>query len=182
MATVMRVLFHDTKNQISLLTHLGAKPSVRLLNTHVRPPVEEGALLLFSSPMGRIQLSSDGRNRFFAPLGDVAETRLEIFQDWWTQEVWIEHPIRLTRKNIILTAADRDGGAHVDVRLTPEYEALSREGAAGTFTVQRNGAVTVTPITDAHFVCLRQMGYEVLNSPDLRALTAEPSNTGPPNP
>jgi hypothetical protein len=70
----------------------------------------------------------------------------------------------------VLGAANKDGGAHVDPRLTPEYEALSRE------LVLRLGFVS--PITGdrlsfktdvAHLVALRQMAWEILNSPDVAA-------------
>ena len=77
----------------------------------------------------------------------------------------------LTRKDVVLTAADRDGGAHVDSRLTPEYERLAADGALGSLV--RSDSVEI-PITNGHLMALRQIGYEVLHSPDLIALAQAP--------
>lgn len=55
------------------------------------------------------------------------------------------------------------GGAHVDEQLTKEYAALAADGSLGElyFTISDDS------IKEAHYVAIRQMAYEVLNSPDL---------------
>ena len=35
---------------------------------------------------------------------------------------------QVSRKDVVLVAADKDGGAHVDSALTPEYERLIESG------------------------------------------------------
>jgi len=113
------------------------------------------------------------------------------FHDWWEQIVYILAPqvpsegpvppgladepsLVLRRNDIILTAANKDGGAHVEAELTPEYERLSAPGAIGEWVGTIDGVEHRTPITGAHFVCLRQMGYEILHSPGIGALLGEP--------
>lgn len=78
--------------------------------------------------------------------------------------------VRITRKEIVLAAANKDGGAHVDQSLTSEYQALSSDGAVGAFVYETQGERIETPIQDAHLVSLRQMGYELLHSPMLLKL------------
>lgn len=167
-AQVLRVMFHDTGRQVSLLNRLEAQ-GTKLLDTAVPPmPIAEGTL--WFDGMGTFVLSGDGPSRYFPSLGDAPVTRFVAFPDWWLQEVFIRAPdLRLTRKSIVLAAADKDGGSHVDARLTPEYEALAADGAAGWFVARKADGETKTPITGAHFVCLRQMGFEVINSPGLAA-------------
>jgi hypothetical protein len=60
-----------------------------------------------------------------------------------------------------------DGGTHVDNKLTPEYFALAKDGAAGTFVYSFDNQKVEELITNAHLVSLRQIGYELLNSPEL---------------
>lgn len=74
---------------------------------------------------------------------------------------------RLSRREIVLTAANKDGGAHVDSALTPEYEALAQHGSVGYFMSSMRESTNEQPFTDAHFVAVRQMAYELLNSPEL---------------
>jgi hypothetical protein len=87
---------------------------------------------------------------------------------WWEQTVFVlDHDTWVSRKEVVLTAADKDGGAHVDESLTPTYERLVKGGDLGFF-VDTHG--TEMPIGNHHYVALRQMGYELLNSPELLAL------------
>jgi hypothetical protein len=67
----------------------------------------------------------------------------------------------MSRAVIALTAANKDGGAHVDTELPPEYATLDE----GVWVSSRDGR-----IGDHHLLYLRQMGYEVLNSPKLVAI------------
>lgn len=60
--------------------------------------------------------------------------------------------------------------AHFDAMLTPEYERLAAPRAVGEWVSMVDGVEQRTPIIGAHFVCLRQMGYEVLHSPALLEL------------
>lgn len=77
----------------------------------------------------------------------------------------------IRRKDIILGAANKDGGAHVDAELAPNYEQLSNSGALRMYEMEislTNGeTVHLPPLEDAHLIYLRQMGHEVLQSPDL---------------
>lgn len=83
----------------------------------------------------------------------------------------VEQPkVVLRRKDIVLTAAHKDGGAHFD-ELPQGYEYLASDGAAGSFVyTDTDGTEHVTPIGGAHFVCLRQIGFEILHSPGIGKL------------
>jgi hypothetical protein len=83
---------------------------------------------------------------------------------WWTQMVMAYDGECLTRKEIVLVAANKDGGAHVDDELPAKYKRLVKgyyQTEDGRFFANHNA------------LCLRQMGYEMLNSPKLLALTGK---------
>ncbi len=52
------------------------------------------------------------------------------FQEWWSRYVLRDHDgARFTRKDLVLTLANKEGGAHVDPELEREYVRLSRENS-----------------------------------------------------
>ena len=89
---------------------------------------------------------------------------------WWTQVVWVIPDLpRLTRRAIVLTAANKDGGAHVDEELPAEYQALAR---AGGVRIHLQGPDSSLALGDVQSICLRDMAYELLSSSELLELTA----------
>jgi hypothetical protein len=98
-------------------------------------------------------------------------------EEWYNQTVYVlSHGTdrTISRKDIILTAANKDGGAHVDEKLTPQYESLKQLG--GTWTAvewQLGHEHKILHFENIHEVILRQMAYELLNSPALVALAAQ---------
>lgn len=163
-ATVIRVLVHNTKASTSLLKHLNSTTINFLSTTDGASP---DVVMFFG--LGTMQLGDVCR--YFPSLGDGPIQRMIPVSQWWDQTVFVlDQQTRLSRRKIILSAANQDGGAHVDARLAKEYEALSSDGAIGHFTYGLNGKQVNQPIEDAHFVAIRQMAYELLHSPDLNAL------------
>ncbi|MFA6052678.1 MAG: hypothetical protein WC762_08810 [Methylobacter sp.] len=164
-ATIVRVLIHNTKASTSLLKHLNAT-TINLLST--TDGATPNTIMYFG--LGTMQLG-DGGCRYFPSLDFGPVKRIIPVSQWWDQIVFVLDPqTRLSRRKIILSAANQDGGAHVDASLSKEYEALSSDGAIGHFTYGSNGKEVHQPITDAHFVAIRQMAHELLHSPELDAL------------
>ena len=185
MAVCLRVLFHDTKNQKSLLTRMGARQTGVLSTV---PPLPTGAVLF--TGMYRLILAVPGNPRISVPLGEAPHKEFVLPDHWWEQVIYVGGSpmrggvpgpqLRIRRKDIVLCAADRDGGAHVDPRLTAEYHAL----VEGLWRGTKGPPHTEISVLDDQFVLLRQMGYEVLNSPDLVALTeqqAPPASSSAPS-
>ncbi|WP_156852879.1 hypothetical protein [Aeromonas jandaei] len=162
-ATVIRVLVHQTKSSTSLLKHLNAT-TISLLST--APPTNPNVVM--SMGMGTIMMSSDGAS-YFPSLGDTPFQESIPVSKWWEQEVMIMGSVRLTRRKIVLAAANQDGGAHVDTKLNSEYEALTMPGFAGSICYHGPSSTKEIPLENSHYVCLRQFGYELLNSVELRS-------------
>jgi hypothetical protein len=108
---------HDSRMSTSLLTHLGAK-QVPLLSTC---PLDIGRSSIPSQTVwvfdGLAGFSSTG------PIPNLGNgpTRIELPADqWWQQPVIGLGPGRIMSREVIArTAADKDGGAHVDDELPP---------------------------------------------------------------
>ncbi len=183
-AVPIRTIIHDTRNSTSLLMHLNAK-GIKLWSSIKGAPENT----IWYRGMG---LSKQWRygNRAGASYGpsfdDVPETVLLPVSDWWNQIVYVfsrrpkEDPtgeievLRLSRKDIVLTATNKDGGAHVDQKLAPAYEMLAADGAVGSFIWESDGVKQEFPITKAHLVALRQIGHEVLRSMSGNGSPVEP--------
>ncbi len=164
-ATIIRVLIHNTKSSTSLLKHLNAT-TINLLST--TDGATPNTVMYFG--LGTMRLG-DGCCRYFPSLDFGPVKKMIPVSQWWDQIVFVLDPqTRLSRRKIILSAANQDGGAHVDASLSKEYEALSSDGAIGHYTYGSNVKEVHQPIEDVHFVAIRQMAYELLDSPDLNAL------------
>lgn len=168
-ATVIRVLIHNTKKSTSLLEHLGST-MIRLLSTAEEPSSE--TRFYMGLGVQTVKSIPNGISATYVPLYDGPTQRFVPVSKWWNQVVYVLNPaIRMTRRDIVLAAVNKDGGAHVDPKLDPEYEALAKAGAAGALVYQNDGEVTEHPFENAHLVAIRQMGYELLHSPDLVSLS-----------
>jgi hypothetical protein len=170
-AQCIRVLARDTKKQTSVLAHLNAK-NISVLSTCLDIAAKQrqfGGSLLHFNGMGRHELGPDGA-RYYPKLGGGMFDHLLTVDDWLKETVFVldaETPV--SREQVILDAADKDGGAHVDAVLTPVYERLMNSGDLGVFANEGGSEI---PITGHHYVALRQMGHELLNSPELLNLAS----------
>lgn len=130
LATVIRVLVHDTGSSSSLLKQLGIKHQLRYLDTAERPARGPGILIeQWSVGLGGICLDADGV-RFEAPLRDLSRDNFgwQSFPTWWNRVVLADKAAeRFTRKDLVLFLANKEGGAHVDQDLPARrFLALAR--------------------------------------------------------
>jgi hypothetical protein len=110
-------------------------------------------------------------------LGGTIRKQLIAFQVWWQKEYVIQHKepaTRLTRKDLVLAAANKDGGAHVDKALDPTYDYV-RRGSGLEIEIELNPKLALpaqkASFENIHFASLRQIAFEVLNSPAILALS-----------
>ena len=167
MATVIRTLIHQTNRSTALLTHLG-NPAVALLSTCAQMSPRTLAFEMIAAQT----LSSDGTASIKPNLGATGYRKFLPVAEWWNQEVAIPYTgRRVTRKEIVLDAANRDGGAHVDAKLSADYVALSSgRGPFVWYDSDGNETARWQP-SGIQLVYLRQFAYELLESPELLHLT-----------
>lgn len=155
LAVSLRVLFHDTRHSHSLLGQLG-----RLGHSFITTATPYEAANL-SSHGGLVMMSTfGGAAEYIAPLDTPIFKDWRPFEDWWSEPVFVDKEKRvLSRRNLILSVADQDGGAHVDPTLSETYARLSRHNSMG-WTQMPGGA----PIPHAEKAAIRQIAHEVLRT------------------
>jgi hypothetical protein len=170
LATQMRIVFHDAGKSVSLLRHLKSK-SINLLSTAVKNPAKNPS----GYWPGLIEWELDPHNSIFAcrPKFDATRQarRLVPFNYWWESETIYQFGHRrLRRGDLVLAAANKDGGAHVDARLLPDCEWLV-DGSGWKMTLQPDGQPErEVRLMYAHQASIRQIAHEVLHSPEIRKL------------
>lgn len=177
-AVALRVIFHRTKASVSLLTHLNAN-SIQLLSTRtdfLEDPISPNLPLI--QLKAHLNLVDDNKKaefqcHAFPRLGETIRKDLIPFERWWEQEYVIKHkepPTTVSRKDLVLAAANKDGGAHVDEALDPVYDYV-RLGSGLGLSIVLNPKLQLPDqegtFKNIHFATLRQIAFEVLNSPQL---------------
>jgi hypothetical protein len=173
MATAVRVMVHDTNSSSSLLGQLGVLSTLAFVDTSVhqgttRRVLPNGAMELRQtvSPggMAAIELASDRRFRFVASCRD--DGRRTAFVDWWAAVLVPATPTyspepkysEVTRRSLVLTMANQDGGAHVDPGLDVHYAAFVAKRHGVPFDLAGSDPIEGSPAR----VSMRQIAFEVL--------------------
>jgi hypothetical protein len=168
MAGSIRLLVHDTRNSKSLLGQLGLL-DIPFYDT---APDWDPSNLLPHQGLVSMLIGTTGA-AYSAPL-DIRPPHClgwSSFQEWWNKIVIVD-PDRnkLTRMDVVLAVADRDGGAHVDPNLKETYAALSRQrsidwtfsdGTSERPIAARIALVSIRQITHEVLTTLARAGYPV---------------------
>jgi hypothetical protein len=173
-ATSIRVILHDTPQSTSILKHLNAK-DINLFTIHVEPPKPpedmNGYMPIHAFSMGVINLG--GTDFGYGPnLEDFSpgKSRVLPVDEWWNEIIWIiSLKSGLTRKRLVLSAANQDGGAHVDNQLNEHYDNLA-SADFGSISIRTKSISFQWPIKDMHLVAIRTIANELIKSPELLRL------------
>lgn len=157
LALAIRILVHDTSSSHSLLGQMGKKIKFYDTSSDLDPDniLAHGGLIA--------NLVGPGQNRYVARLDNfpINTVKMIDFDNWWNKPVFVDRQGReLTRKDLILTSTNQDGGAHVDSSLDETYANLSRNGLD---MIVNHG--TGTKLLDKpERVAIRQIAHEVLKT------------------
>jgi hypothetical protein len=177
LALSIRVLLHDTRSSYSLLGQLDRK---NILFYDSSPDYDPANLLTHGGLVAIAMQTTSGsqKAKYIALLDEVPMKvipRVDL-DTWWNKVVFVDLQRRpLTRKELVLTAADQDGGAHVDPNLDQPYADLSRSNSLAWHS---SSGGTAQPMDDPTRAAIRQISHEILKSlkkgytkkPDLRGL------------
>lgn len=159
-AGVIRCLMHQGRSP-SLLQHLGFEDIPVTSSTRGASP----STFMFDGLCALVFKGGSSEPPGVRPrLGDCPDSFLMRATDWWEQVVIVGPHGRLRRRDLVLNAADKDGFAHVDSKLTDEYEQLMRFYR----TRVGDGPEEDAPI---HLAALRQLAWELQNSKPLILLS-----------
>lgn len=127
MSAAIRTLVHDTANSTSLLKHLGLKTTLDFVstNSYTKDTVHLG---LVRKIMVGVHDGVGGEAKYW-PLCDETHfspnfsARPLGFEDWWrTERVFVSPSASLTRRDLVLAVANKDGGAHFDIEVEKKYD------------------------------------------------------------
>jgi hypothetical protein len=159
LAATLRILLHDTPKSHSLLGQLGRKGD--FWDTAV--PDMPGNLV----PLGGLVCVhlAPGAPKYAPLFDDFAGAHESPFATWWTAPVFRDpRGPSLSRKDLVLTAANKDGGAHVDPGGVDErYARFALENGLGVTSRESNGE---RPLEGAVAAAIRQVAHEVLRTLD----------------
>ncbi len=163
-STAVRVLVHDTENSTSLLTQLGRK-NVDFFDTVGAEADTWGKGQRVGSYHGLVGAGTNGK--YFPYLDDTIpeSSKCVPFDEYWGRVIFIDGKGNsFTRKDIVLTLTNQDGGAHVDPGLSAKYIELSRQNSMG-LTASMNGEEQKV-FEGAELAAVRQIGHEILRTFD----------------
>lgn len=163
LAVVLRLLLHDTSRSHSLLYQLGIKDRLDFLDTrgtldskNQLPTLGLVTVRFSSAPSGLVidyaAPLAMGRTEGKTPLG---------FDPWWHEPV-MEVDGTWSRRQLVLTLANQEGGAHVDSSLNDRYDALARRNATGWDVTNSTSQTFVNG--NVVGVSVRQIAFEVLET------------------
>lgn len=160
MAVILRVLLHSGRSP-SLLQQL-SREDTEFVDSSL--PFDPSNLGTFH---GLISIAMDvATTSYEAKLDRDEHLRMKPFSIWWNATVFVDrHEQEMSRADVVRTASDQDGGAHVDASLRSDYFSLRHENSLGWTTETGK-----PPTGDAAYAAIRQITHEVLKTflPDYR--------------
>ena len=156
-------MFHDKGRTTSLLTHLSLKGTAMLSSSRGHGDWKDYLAHVIDLTISRPIVMK--------PLLGNAFVEMPL-EDWWEGEsIFVHDGTSYTRRRIVLSMAEKDGGTHVDDDLEAYYKVLyAGEYAIGiTGNLAYDGpppfpqGVTIYP-DNAHLALVRQFAHEVLGS------------------
>jgi hypothetical protein len=161
MATVAYVLLHDGgRRNKSILTQLGMRGSLRFVasGNGINPKN-----LFTQLPLVMVGAFSEGPRAEYLPLlgqGPMAPRNLQ-FGRWWEEIIYQSQKGRtLTRKSLIMSLRDQEGGGHFDEELSDEaYISAADKTTVGLF-ISINGTDRM-PEKGPHLATMRQIAWEI---------------------
>jgi hypothetical protein len=159
--SALRVIFHTTRNSSSLLSHLNAT-GIRIRSK--APP--DNPSLLYGWGLATVRMSAVTAD--FQPIIEPKDTDAMVEASvWWEEKFACMNGVNYTRRSVVLWTVDKDGGAHVDKNVPPDFVQLKADGFVTFFNSQGTEKQK-----DAHYAFLRTMACEVLHSEELLTLAA----------
>ena len=158
LALALRILLHEHKKvSRALLGQLGLLGQ-QFVSTAIPHETDN-----ISSHGGLIMVGMKGpETSYIAMLDEVPVVRKLSFDEWWNEIVFVDVAgATHSRRELVLSIADQDGGAHVDPTLNETYARLSRENGLG-WTVS-DGSES-KPIPKPERAAVRQIAHEVLRT------------------
>lgn len=166
-STAIRVLVHDTENSTSLLKHLGKK-NVNFLSTNYVTPNEKVHLGLVRRINVGVSNGVGGEARYWPLCSEkyfpMPSPKTTIpFIEWREAEViFSSSTSSLTRKELVLAVANKDGGAHFESKVQKKYDDFRHTWSGGSTLIGIKSGLKRGYDNIPIYPAIRQIGYELL--------------------
>ena len=161
LATIMRILFHDTQRSKSLLNLLGIKNNFSLFDSATDYDPDN---LVAHDGLTSIRIGG-GTSLYIPRLESMEELKRKgqkFFPKWWNKIVIVDkQKSKFNRRELILAITNKDGGAHIDSKIDESYANLTRKNSMGW--VYTDGKIT-EPVEPIELASIRQISHEVIMS------------------
>lgn len=156
-ATCLRVLLHDTNNSKSIFKQLKIKNMLFLSTTENFIPAN------MVSYHGLLSIFSSNEQTKYKPIGlDGKNIKLLNFDNWWNEIIIYDKQNLFSRKDIVLSIANKDGGAHVDPKLNKTYARLTKDNSIRWKFIKNNIEKDIE--NNPAYTCIRQISDELIFS------------------
>jgi hypothetical protein len=168
LAIAIRILVHDTSRCSALLTQLNKMNILFYDSASVFNPrnlaTSNCLTVMRATPGEKKGLTGD----YIAPLDNLSATRSKdrkvSFDRWWRRNTIYKDNLEntFTRKDLVLTVADKEGGAHVDPKLDQAYANLAKFNSLGwkVYVQGKERDFANSPVLPS----IRQIAHEVLKT------------------
>jgi hypothetical protein len=166
-STSIRVLVHDTSCSTSLLKHLNRK-CIKFLSTNSKSENSKIHLGLVRRINVGVKNGAGGEAKYWPLCNEtyfpMPEYRTLIeFNTWWSEEkIFVSSESSLTRKDLILAVANKDGGAHFDTNIQKKYDDFRHSWSGGSTLVGISSGKKRGYDNIPTYPAIRQIGYELL--------------------
>lgn len=116
LAVSIRVLLHDTDKSYSLLNQLNRK-DIKFYDTSFTFNPNN---ILTHGGLTAISTTPSQPSQYVALLDNLPPNVIQQvdFDEWWNKVIFVDNKRQqLTRKQLVIIAANQDGGAHVDPKI-----------------------------------------------------------------
>lgn len=168
-STAIRVLVHDTNKSTSLLSHLNRKDIV-YLSTNFESDKYPTHLGLVRRINSGVKDGKGGEAKYW-PLCDERyfpspkEHKFISFEQWWCKDkVFCSGQFKLTRKDLVLSLTNKDGGAHFDTAVEEKYDAFRHTWSGGSTLVGIKSSICRGYDNIPIYPAIRQIGHELIST------------------
>ncbi len=165
MATTIRVLVHDTPKSISLLKQLNLKNG-KFFSTSIKESTLGSGQQRVGSYAGLVGVFVGRNVSSYVPYLDETPSGITgyiDFDNYWNETIFIDNKgNKFSRKDIVLSVADQDGGSHVDPILDKKYANLSRQNSMGWMSGDDQGHWV--SVKGVELAAIRQIAHELLRT------------------
>ena len=166
-ATRLRMLLNDEGRNLSLLEQLHLKKKL-LFDLSSKESIDVASNLVFSASLLGLQIE---KSRLYWIPNEVKLNYYVVgsFDDWWNEIIIDDkghEPNQVTRRDVVLTLCDKEGGAHVDPDFDEAYYAILFENGWRIIEDGKERPTENNPYAESVFVIAK----EFLNAIDLYAM------------